>query len=265
MTCKLFGILNVTPDSFSDGGKYFAPSAALTHAARLVQEGAYVLDIGASSSHPDASHVTAEQEIERLSPLMPALKQAGYRLSIDSFYTKTQRWALGHQVDWLNDINGFADPRFYDELADAHCNLVVMHAVQSRGIAQRLEVTQDEVWARIFRFFETRLNALTTAGICPSRLVLDPGMGFFLGADAHISAYILARLADLKAAFALPLLVSVSKKSFLRHLTGRDIAEIDPISLAAELWAQQNGADYIRTHNVRQLADALHLYEQLDR
>jgi dihydropteroate synthase type 2 len=240
---KILGILNITTDSFSDGGKYIDPAAALEHAHGLIADGADILDIGAASSHPDAATVSPETEIARLAAVIPALKAKGYALSIDSFHLEVQRWALEQGVDYLNDIHGFPDAAIYPVLAASNAKLIVMHAVQDRGLATRVDVAPSEIMGRIMRFFESRIAALTVAGIARDRLILDPGMGFFLGTDPQTSLTVLEKLPDLSRAFDLPLLVSVSRKSFLKALA----CEGDP-SAAAESWAVRQGAAYIRTH-----------------
>lgn len=254
---QIFGILNITADSFSDGGKYLEPESALAQAQRLVQGGADVLDIGPASSHPDSQPVEAETEIERLATVWPQLRELGMPLSVDSFQTATQAWALQQQVDWLNDIHGFADPSLYPRLVDSDCRLVVMHAIQSQGAARRQPPPEEDIWDVVVDFFTRRLAALTDAGIAASRLVLDPGMGFFLGDRPEPSLHMLSKLDELRKHFDLPVLVSVSRKSFLRHISGRTVEQSGPVTLAAELWAAQSGVDYIRTHDVAQLRDAL--------
>jgi dihydropteroate synthase type 2 len=258
---KILGILNVTSDSFSDGGKYLEPAAALAHADRLLAEGADILDIGAASSHPDAAPVPPETEIARLAALVPALHDSGASLSIDSFSTPVQRWALEQGVDYLNDIHGFADPALYPDLAAASAKLIVMHAVQEAGLATRIDVPPDAIMDRILAFFDARLNLLAAAGIAPERLVLDPGMGFFLSSDPQTSLTVLGRLPELADAFGLPILVSVSRKSFLKALagTGQDA------SVAAELLAARQGADYIRTHAPAPLREGLKMLEDLQK
>ncbi|HEX9158614.1 MAG TPA: dihydropteroate synthase, partial [Rhizomicrobium sp.] len=131
----LFGIVNVTEDSFSDGGAYLDPATALAHARRLRDHGADVVDLGAAASNPRASPVAPETEIARLRPLVDALKHEGAKISIDSFAVDTQRWALSQQVDFLNDIHGFPRAEIYPDLALSSAKLVVMHAVRSDGPA----------------------------------------------------------------------------------------------------------------------------------
>ena len=254
---KILGILNVTSDSFSDGGRYLEPGAALFHAQAMAQVGADIIDIGAASSNPDSVPVAAEVEIARLAAVVPELKAKGLSLSIDSFSTAVQRWALGQGVDYLNDIHGFADAALYPELAKASAKLIVMHMVQEKGVAVRTEVPPAEIFGRVTAFFDTRLKALIGAGIARERLILDPGMGQFVGTDPENSLILLRRLPELKARYGLPVLVSVSRKGFLRKLVNRPAQEAGAASLAAELFAEANGADYIRTHAPGALRDGI--------
>ncbi len=260
---KILGILNITEDSFSDGAKYLEPAAAIAHGRALVSEGADVLDLGAASSNPDSKGVPAEVEIARLAPVVAALK--GVALSIDSFAPAVQRWAIAQGVAYINDIQGFPDVSFYPELVASSATLIVMHSVQERGAATRVDVPAGEIMDRLARFFELRIVALEHAGIVRGRIVLDPGMGFFLGTNPETSLTVLRRLPELKSRFGLPVLVSVSRKSFLRRLTGRDVQSAGAVSLAAELFAIRQGADYIRTHAPGALRDAVLLEKALQR
>jgi dihydropteroate synthase type 2 len=260
---KILGILNITEDSFSDGGKYLSPDAALARARALALD-ADILDLGAASSNPDAKAVAPEIEIARLAPVVAALKKDGRAVSVDSFAPEVQRWAIEQDVAYLNDIQGFPDAALYPALARSGAKLIVMHSVQERGRATRVEIAPSEIFERVQRFFTERIAALTRAGIGRDRLILDPGMGFFLGANPEASFTVLRRLADLKDLFGLPILVSVSRKSFLRALTGRGPREAGPASLAAELFAIRQGADYVRTHDPAALKDALTVAKALD-
>jgi dihydropteroate synthase type 2 len=254
----IFGIVNITEDSFSDGGRFLNPAAALAHAHALVADGAQVVDLGAAASNIDARPVAEEEEIRRLDPLIAALQADGTPVSVDSFLPAVQRFAIARGVEYLNDIQGFPDAALYPELAVAQCQLVVMHAVQGRGRAQRLELGAREVWERIKQFFDQRITALEEAGVARDRIILDPGMGFFLSSRPEASLYVLARLGELKRIFGLPVLVSVSRKSFLRSLTGRaSAAELGAATLAAELAAVARGADFVRTHEPAALVDGL--------
>ena len=253
----LFGILNITTDSFSDGGAYLDSEKAIKQARALHAGGAEIIDIGPASSHPDSTPVSAQTEIDRLTTIVPTLKALNIPISIDSYQSQTQRWALQQNVDWMNDIHGFADPALYSDLAVSDCRLVVMHAIQSAGAATRAAPPAGDIFDHICRFFDTRLTDLMKAGIDQTRIVIDPGMGFFLGDTPEPSLTMLARIDELKKIFGLPVLVSVSRKSFLRALSGRSVEESAPVTLAAELWAAAKGVDYIRTHDPSQLSDAL--------
>lgn len=259
---KILGIVNITEDSFSDGGKYLEPSAALAHAHALAKD-ADILDIGAASSNPESAGVASEIEIARLESVVPELQRENVTLSIDTFSPDVQRWALKQDVAYLNDIQGFPDETLYPDLAASSAKLIVMHSVQERGKATRIAVPPSEILDRVRRFFGARVAALTKAGIGRERFILDPGMGFFLGSDPEASFTVLRALADLKREFDLPLLVSVSRKSFLRRITGREPFEAGPPSLAAELFAAVQGADYIRTHDPKALRDGLAVWRVL--
>ena len=260
---KILGILNITSDSFSDGGKYLAPEAALTHADALAKDGADIIDIGAASSHPDAKPVAPDAEIARLAAVLPALKEKGLSLSVDSFSLAVQRWALKQGVAYLNDIHGFPDAALYPELAKSEAKLIVMHMVQPKGVAVRTEVPSAEIFDRVTTFFDARIDALAKAGIARERLILDPGMGQFLGTDPENSLIVLRRLPELKARYGLPLLVSLSRKGFLRRLVNRPVTEAGAASLAVELFAQAQGADYIRTHAPGPLRDGVKILKTL--
>jgi dihydropteroate synthase type 2 len=265
-TPKIFGILNITEDSFSDGGQYLDGEMAITAARRLAAEGADIIDLGAAASNIAAKPVPPAEEIRRLTPVIAALQADGVAISVDSFAPETQRFALSVGVDVLNDIQGFPDAVLYPALAAADCRLVVMHAVHGRGRAQQVAVPAAEIWQRIDGFFAARIAALEAAGIARDRLILDPGMGFFLSSEAEASLVVLAGLDRLKRRFGLPVLVSVSRKSFLAAVTGRSVAsERGPATLAAELYAAAQGVDFIRTHDPRALRDGLSLMAALDR
>lgn len=260
----IFGIVNITPDSFSDGGRYFAAEAAIAHAKRLVAEGADVIDLGPASSNPDAAPVPAEEEIRRLAPVMEALTGEGIELSVDSFRPETQAFALSQGAAWLNDIRGFAEPSFYPALAASNARLVLMHSIQREGNADRRETPAGDIVDQVCRFFEARIAALKAAGVMRERLVLDPGMGFFLGPQPETSFEVLSRIGEIETRFGLPVYISVSRKSFLRAVTGRAPGEAGAATLAAELLAVQRGARLIRTHEPAPLADALAVMARFD-
>jgi dihydropteroate synthase type 2 len=260
----VFGIVNITEDSFSDGGRYLDPAAAIAHARSLVAAGADVIDLGAAASNIDARSVNAAEEIRRLDPVIAALAADRIQISVDSSRLEIQRFAISRGTAFLNDIRGFPEASFYPELAAASSRLVVMHAVQDESRAKPVELSADKVWDRMHGFFGERLAALERGGIARERLILDPGMGLFLSTRPEASLRVLARLGHLKREFGLPVLVSVSRKSFLRAITGRSAAsEAGPATLAAELYAAAAGADFIRTHDPAALRDGLKIVSAL--
>ena len=260
---QILGIVNITEDSFSDGGRFLAPEQAIAQALALVGAGADIIDLGPASSHPDAKAVTADEEIRRLAPVMDALAARSIAVSVDSFLPETQRYAMARGVAYLNDIQGFPDAEMYPALAGASCGLIVMHAIQGRGIAIRVQSEPGTVTERVACFFQRRIAALEQAGIRRERLILDPGMGYFLGNQPESSLSMLRGLGVLKERFGLPVLVSVSRKSFLRTLTGRGVEQAGAATLAAELFAAAQGVDYIRTHDAGALRDALKIWSAL--
>lgn len=260
---RVLGVVNITEDSFSDGGFYLDPEEAIRHAQGLFEDGADAVDLGAASSHPDSKEVSAEEEIRRLAPILDHLLRSALPVSVDSWRPSTQKYALEQGAAYLNDIQGFPHAEIYPDLAGASCKLIVMHSIRGRGRAVRERVSPETVLDHVTQFFTERIAALEGAGIQRERLILDPGMGFFLGSNPEPSLVVLRSLARLRERFSLPVLISVSRKSFLRSLTGRATEEILPATLAAELYAATQGVDYIRTHDVRALKDALTILEQL--
>ncbi len=259
----LLGILNITEDSFSDGGKFLDPKIARDHALTLAKD-ADVIDLGAASSKPDAKPVPPVVEIARMAPVVDLLKANGVAASVDTFAPEVQRWALAQNVEYLNDVRGFPDAALYPALAASSAKLIAMFSVEGLGPATRLHVPAEELFDRISDFFEQRITALTGAGVARERIILDPGMGLFLGSHPDASFTVLRQIGDLKRRFALPILISVSRKSFLRKLVGREVPDIGPATLAAELYAVRQGADLIRTHDPRALKDALAVFRALE-
>ena len=261
---QIVGIVNITADSFSDGGRFLDPRAALAHARRLAADGADIVELGAAASNVAANPVPPAEEIRRLDAVLAALAGSGTPLAVDTSQPETQRFALARGVAYLNDIRGFPDPGVYPDLAAGDCRLVVMHAVTGEGRARRIDLGPGEVWRRIEGFFAERVARLSAAGIARERLILDPGMGFFVSTRADASLHVLTGLDRLKRMFGLPVMVSVSRKSFLAAITGREApGERGAASLAAELYAAAHGADYIRTHDPGALRDGLRVMAAL--
>ncbi|STK94627.1 dihydropteroate synthase type-1 [Escherichia coli] len=234
----VFGILNLTEDSFFDESRRLDPAGAVTAAIEMLRVGSDVVDVGPAASHPDARPVSPADEIRRIAPLLDALSDQMHRVSIDSFQPETQRYALKRGVGYLNDIQGFPDPALYPDIAEADCRLVLCTQRSGMAIATRTgHLRPEDALDEIVRFFEARVSALRRSGVAADRLILDPGMGFFLSPAPETSLHVLSNLQKLKSALGLPLLVSVSRKSFLGATVGLPVKDLGPASLAAELHA----------------------------
>lgn len=267
-TPQILGILNITDDSFSDGGRYIDPAAAIAHARQLTADGADLIDIGAESTGPDSRRVTPETEIARLTPVVQQLKSDGLAVSIDTYKPAVIRAMLARGVDMINDVTAARDPETVAALADSPARLILMHSVWPTPQAQRGHVDPAGLVDRIIAFFEERIATLTAAGIDRERLILDPGMGLFIGSNVSASIAVLRGLPRL-AELGLPLLISAARKSFVGTLLESDdhprpLRERETGTLAVELYAVQHGATCIRTHAPRPLHDMLRVFEVLN-
>lgn len=264
---RILGIVNVTRDSFSDGGRYIDPDAAIQHARRLISAGADAIDLGAESTHPDSEDVSADEEIARLTPVIQTLKADGAAVSVDTYKPAVIRHALALGVDYINDITALRDPESVEAVRDSAAKLILMHSRSSAARAERAAADPATIIDEIIAFFEQRCDELQSAGVERDRLILDPGMGFFLGSNAEASIAVLRDLECLRI-LGLPILVSASRKSFIGAVL-EDAGDARPVerraagTLAAELWAVLHGADYIRTHDVAALRDAEHIWKAI--
>ena len=257
---SIFGIVNVTIDSFSDGGRYINAEQAVAHAEHLRLVGADVIDLGAESTHPDAEDVAASEEIRRLEPVVGSLVDQGIVVSIDTTKAEVMREMVGLGATWLNDVNGFRDPEALRVAGECpkDVRFVVMYSRSNKPRADRSSSGASGLLDELRAFVEERRAAFASVGVASDRIVFDPGMGFFLGSDAAPSLTVLHHLAELTET-AGPMLISVSRKSFLGEVTGSAVAQRGPATLSAELWAARNGAGYLRTHDVLALRDALRI------
>ena len=261
---QVLGVLNLTRDSYSDGGRYLEPRAALAHARGMLDSGAVMIDVGAESSHPDSENVPAEEELRRLEPVVTALLATGARVSVDSYKPAVMRRVLELGVHCINDITGLRDPEAVEAVRGSACDLIVMHSTSSEARARREDEQGGDWTARVVAFFEHRIAELQRAGIARERLILDPGLGFFLSSAPGPSLEILRNLQSLRA-LGLPLCVSPSRKSFIGSVLGRGVGERAAGTLATEIWCAQHGVDWIRTHDVRALRDALVMLDAIER
>jgi dihydropteroate synthase type 2 len=256
--------VNLSEDSFARHGRHPDPDRAVAHALALVRDGADAVDVGAAASNPHARPVDPEEEIRRLEPVVAALQQAGVRVSVDSFQPAVQRWALTRRVDLLNDTRGFPDRSIYPRLAETPSRLVVMHAIQESGKADRTAGDAGRIFQRVVDFFDARLASLEAAGIARERCILDPGMGLFLGTGADPSVAVLRGIPALRERYGLPVMVGISRKSVVGVLSGRAVDDCGPATLAAELYAVRQGVDWIRTHDVGALCDGIAVQSALE-
>ncbi|TAI63550.1 dihydropteroate synthase [Bradyrhizobium sp. Leo170] len=245
----VMGVLNVTPDSFSDGGRFTAPEQALAQARKMVADGADIIDIGAESTRPYGSQpVSVEEELRRLQPVLADVVSLGVPVSIDSMKSDVVAWALDHGALIANDVWGLQrDAGMAPLVAAQHVPIIIMH---NRDQADpSIDIMKD-----VSAFFARSLDIAAKAGISADQIVLDPGIGF--GKTPQQSMMVLARLAELRA-FGLPLLVGASRKRFISTVTPSEPHQRIGGSIAAHLIAAQSGAQIIRAHDVAETVQAL--------
>jgi dihydropteroate synthase len=245
----VMGVLNVTPDSFSDGGKFQAPEAALDHARRLVSEGADIIDIGAESTRPyaGATPVTVDEELRRLEPVLPEVTALGVPVSIDTMKARVAEWAIGAGAAIVNDVWGLRrDPDMARVVAAAQVPLIAMY--------NRDKADSTDIMADIKIALSRSLEIADRAGIARDRIVLDPGIGFGMTAEQCLT--VIARLAELKA-FGRPILVGASRKRFIDKVSPAPSDRRLGGSIASHLLAVINGAAIVRVHDVAETVQAL--------
>jgi dihydropteroate synthase len=261
----VMGILNVTPDSFSDGGRFIARDDAVRQAERMVAQGVDIIDIGGESTRPGAPAVPLAEELERVIPLVQALVGLGVPLSIDTYKPEVMREALVAGADLINDIWGFRRPGALEAVRHGRCGLCVMHMLGEPQTMQRGEIEYGDVVAQVRAFLHERVDALMQAGIERGRISVDPGFGFGKATREHNFA-LLARLPDTappagagQAPF--PILAGMSRKSMLGAVTGRQTpADRVAASIAAAVCAAERGAAIVRVHDVAETVDALKVW-----
>jgi dihydropteroate synthase len=246
----VMGVLNVTPDSFSDGGRFLEPSTAVNRARRIVAEGADILDVGAESTRPygDAVPVPVEEEIRRLAPVLPAAVALGAPVSIDTMKAEVAAWALASGAAIVNDVWGLQrDGDLARVCAEFAVPVIIMHNRQSAD-------PSIDIMADIAAFFSRSLEIAARAGVARSNIVLDPGIGFGKTPEQSITA--IARLAELKS-FGLPLLIGASRKRFIDRISPAPPDRRLGGSIAAHLLAVKGGAAIVRAHDVAETVQAL--------
>ncbi|MBS1085766.1 dihydropteroate synthase [Gluconobacter sphaericus] len=245
----VMGIVNVTPDSFSDGGRFLRPEAALAHGRTLLADGADLLDVGAESTRPGFEPVPAEEEWTRLSPVVGTLVAEGAVVSVDTTKAFVAKRALEAGAAVINDVWGLqADPEMASVLADSNAVAVLMH--NRHEVDAALDLRAD--WRR---FFDCSLALAERAGMARERIVLDPGVGFGKTQAQNVEA--VARLGELKSEYGLPVLLGVSRKSMFGYFLERAASERLAGTLATHLYGADQGAAILRVHDVREHVDAL--------
>jgi dihydropteroate synthase len=254
---RVMGIVNVTPDSFSDGGQFHDAMAGAAHCEQLLKEGADILDIGGESSRPGAAPVSVEDELARVVPVLTEAMKLGCPVSLDTAKTEVMQRALDLGVDIINDIQALRAPGAVD-CVSAHpsCGVCLMH-MQGEPRSMQAAPVYDDVLSTVKAFLSDRTGLLKDAGVGEDRIVLDPGYGFGKTVDHNLELF--RRQRELLA-LGRPLLVGWSRKSTLGALTGRGPAERLIPSVAAALAAVQHGASIVRVHDVAATADALKVW-----
>ncbi|MDO8810431.1 MAG: dihydropteroate synthase [Gallionella sp.] len=252
----VMGIVNVTPDSFSDGGQHLLRDAAVAHAQQLIAEGADIIDIGGESTRPSAQPVSIQQELDRVLPIIEALHGAPVPISVDTCKPQVMQAAIAAGVQMVNDINSLQDAAAMNAVAAGNVAVCLMHKQGNPQTMQARPHYQDVV-AEVCEFLRGRIAAATAAGIGRERIVIDPGFGFGKTLEHNLA---LLRGLEKLAGLGVPVLAGLSRKSMLGALTGQDVGQRMPASIAAALLAVQRGASIVRVHDVRATVDALKIW-----
>jgi dihydropteroate synthase len=250
----IMGVVNVTPDSFSDGGQFLDPDAAVEQGRRLVAEGADIVDVGGESTRPGSGGVSAEEELRRVLPVVEGLAGTGATISIDTSKAAVAEAALDAGAGYVNDVTAFrGDPGLAGVVAGRGVDCCLMHMLGSPRTMQD-DPRYDDVVADVKAFLEQRLAFAVAEGVAEERVMLDPGIGF--GKTLEHNLELLARLDEI-VALGRPVVVGVSRKSFLGRITGREPAERAVATAAANVLALERGASVFRVHDVPETLDAL--------
>jgi len=255
----LMGVLNVTPDSFSDGGRYLEHGAALAHARKLIGEGADLIDIGGESTRPGAAPVSEEEELARVIPLVEALRDAGIPLSVDTRRPQVMRAALAAGASMINDVEALESPGALEAVAASDCAVCLMHKKGDPQTMQR-DPRYGDVVVEVKAYLAARMVVATHAGIARERIAIDPGFGFGKTPAHNLE---LLRPLDELGSLGVAVVAGLSRKSTLGVLTGKPVGERLAASLGAALLAAQRGAHILRVHDVAETRDALAVWQAL--
>jgi len=252
------GVVNVTPDSFSDGGRFFDKDSAIRHAEQLVRDGADIVDVGGESSRPGALPVSVQEELDRVLPVLNGLKDLGKPISVDTRRPEVMQEALKAGASMINDIDALQAPGALETVAASGCAVCLMH---KKGEPETMQQAPhyDDVVAEVRVFLKNRVEKAEQAGIGRERIVIDPGFGF--GKTLEHNLKLLRHLSSLSS-MKLPVLAGWSRKSSLGKITGRPAEERLPASLAMALLSLQAGATILRVHDVRETRDVIAVWQE---
>nr|WP_315484743.1 dihydropteroate synthase [uncultured Undibacterium sp.] len=257
----VMGILNVTPDSFSDGGKFQSLDHAITHAEQMIEDGVDIIDIGGESSRPGATPLPLEEELKRVIPLIYALRDCGKPISIDTYKPEVMREAIIAGADMINDIRGFDSVEARAVVADSDVGLCVMH-MQKTPETMQSQPSYHNVTQDVIAFLRERCDQLMLAGVEKNRLSIDPGFGF--GKTLEHNVELLQNIGLMQEELGLPLLAGVSRKAMIGSMTGKPVERRMAGSLAAALAAMAQGARLVRVHEVAETVDAVKVWQALN-
>ncbi len=254
---QIMGILNVTPDSFSDGARYQHLDKALFHAEQMIRDGASIIDIGGESARPGADEVSLDEELYRVIPVIERFaSELDVWLSVDTYKPEVMNESIRAGAHLINDICALQEPGALSVVAESGVPVCLMH-MQGKPRTMQQAPHYNNLCGEIYAFFQERINTALVAGIKKEQLILDPGFGF--GKTLEQNYELLGRL-DHFHTLDLPLLVGMSRKSMIGQLLDRPVTERTAGSIAAALFAVQQGASIIRVHDVKETADALHVF-----
>jgi len=254
----VMGILNATPDSFSDGGRYRSTDDAIAHAHSMIADGVDIIDIGGESTRPGAEPVSLQEELDRVLPVIEALQGCGVALSIDTYKAQTMRHALHAGVDCVNDIWALRQVGAVDAVCESvDCGVVIMH-MQRDPLTMQFNPEYQNVLVEVLEFLQAQAAGLELRGVASNRIAIDPGFGFGKSLEHNIE--MLAQF-QVFTKTRYPVLAGISRKSMLGKITGRESSERLAPSIAAALMAADRGAKIVRVHDVAQTVDALKVWE----
>ncbi|MDO8313548.1 MAG: dihydropteroate synthase [Sideroxyarcus sp.] len=256
----VMGIVNVTPDSFSDGGRHLSTAAAIAHALQLIEEGADILDIGGESTRPGAATVSEQEELDRVLPVLEGLRGVAVPISIDTYKSNVMRAAIHAGASMVNDVKALQVEGALQVVAQSEAAVCLMHKQGTPQSMQQRPNYQDVV-GEVSAFLRERIAATEAAGIPRERIVIDPGLGFGKTLAHNLD---LLRHLDSLCELGVPVLAGLSRKSMLGAITGREVDDRLSASVAAALLAVQRGASIVRVHDVRETVDALKIWNAIN-